>query len=301
MSKSIIRLLETHREFRECEAAQRSIWGGLSVSAEVMLVAQKTGGAALGAFVKGKFAGFLFALLARRNSEIIHWSHMMGVLPEYRDRGLGFQLKLAHRKIALSQGIKSICWTYDPLQSRNASLNLTRLGALVEEYVVNYYGRFPSVIEKGLPSDRFVVNWRIASKRVERCLTMGSHGRNVTDAPIVNAVRRDNRGFLLNRKIDLDCRSRRLLVEVPFNTDDMRTNDLQLARNWRLQTRKIFVNYLSKGYRVAGFFARNEGSCGPRCFYVLQQSRLANSASDCPVSILRGGKVLSLGLVPRVK
>ncbi|HZT70051.1 MAG TPA: GNAT family N-acetyltransferase [Terriglobia bacterium] len=267
-----MRLLETHREFRECEAAQKSIWGGLAASAEVMLVAQKTGGAVLGAFVNGKLAGFLFALLARRNGKIIHWSHMMGVLPEYRDRGLGFQLKLAHRRIALSQGIKSICWTYDPLQSRNASLNISRLGALVEEYVVDYYGRFPSMIEKGLPSDRFVVNWQIASRHVERCLAERNRERNVPNAPVINSTSRTDRGLLLNRKIDLSHQEARLLVEIPSNTDDMRTKALRLARSWRLQTRKIFLAYLSNGYRVANFFTRSEGSCGPRCFYLLQRN-----------------------------
>jgi predicted GNAT superfamily acetyltransferase len=271
MLRPEIRLLEKHEEFKKCETAQRSIWGGLSVAAEVMLVTQKAGGAVLGAFVKGRLAGFVYALLARRDDQIIHWSHMMGILPAYRSQGLGLQLKLAHRNLALSQGIKSICWTYDPLQSRNASLNLTKLSARVEEYIVDYYGRFHSIIERGLPSDRFIVNWPIASKGVERCLAGRKHIAEIPDAPRVNATGSNSNGFLLNRKIDLDHREPKLLVEIPSNTDLMRVEALALARRWRLQTREIFLHYFSKGYRVDGFLTEN-GDPGLRCFYLLRRN-----------------------------
>lgn len=273
MQKPEIRILKKLEDFRKCETAQKTIWGGLSAASEVMLVTQKAGGAVLGAFVKDRLIGFIYALLARRNSQIIHWSHMMGILPAFRSQGVGLQMKLAHRNLALSRGIKSICWTYDPLQSRNASLNLTKLGACVEEYVPGYYGRFQSIIERGLPSDRFVVNWPIASKSVAQRLSGRKSKTEMPDVPRVNITANRNNGFLSNRKIDLDLREPRLLVEVPANTDLMRTEVLPLARRWRLQTREIFLNYLSKGYRVNDFIAESQGPGGPRCFYLLHRSK----------------------------
>ena len=114
--------------------------------------------------------GFIFAFLAQYHGRLAHWSHMMAVEAKYRDQGFGFKMKLVHRQVALERGIKSICWTFDPLQSRNARLNISRLGALAEEYVPDCYGRFPSLLEKGLPSDRWVVNWRISTARVEERL-----------------------------------------------------------------------------------------------------------------------------------
>ena len=268
-----IRFLLKHEDFKKCEAVQKSIWGGLSVAAEVMLVTQKTGGAVLGAFVKNQLVGFIYALLARRNGQVIHWSHMMGILPGYRSRGLGLQLKLAHRNLAISQGIKSICWTFDPLQTRNASLNLTKLGARVEEYIVDYYGRFHSSIERGLPSDRFVVNWRIASKNIA-ILLAGEKGKaEIPDLPVINATATNKKGFLVNRKFNLSYRERRLLVAIPSNADLMRTEDLPLARLWRLQTREIFLNYLSKGYSVTGFLTNNGPHAEPRCFYLLRHNK----------------------------
>ena len=136
-----VRKLTSLHEFRECERIQAEVWGSVGVGAELVSVAAKYGGLVLGAFAGHKLVGFLCAFLARRQGQIIHWSHMMALRPNYRDQGLGLRMKLAHRKIALAEGIKSVCWTYDPLQSRNAVLNISRLGAVAEEYVPDCYGR----------------------------------------------------------------------------------------------------------------------------------------------------------------
>jgi predicted GNAT superfamily acetyltransferase len=273
MLRAEIRLLEKIEDFKKCETAQTSIWGGLSVAGEVMLVTQKAGGAVLGAFVGGRLVGFIYALLARHKGQIIHWSHMMGIIPGYRNRGLGLRLKLAHRDLALSQGIRSICWTYDPLQSRNASLNLTKLGARVEEYVVDYYGRFHSIIEQGLPSDRFVVNWQVASKSVARLVAGGKSRTELPDVPRVNITGTNSKGFPVNRKIHLRYLSPRLLVAIPSDTDLMRTEALPLAKRWRIQTRTIFLNYLSKGYSVNGFHTESQDTGEPLCFYLLRRNK----------------------------
>ena len=269
MLRPEIRSLIKHEELKECENAQKAIWGGLSVASEVMLVTQKSGGAVLGAFINGKLAGFIYALLARRNGHLSHWSHMMGILPAYRSQGLGLQLKLAHRDLALSQGIKSIRWTYDPLQTRNATLNLSKLGARVEEYVVNYYDQFHSTIEQGLPSDRFVVNWPIASRLIGRLLAEGRKAAAIPGVPKINLTAANQSGFLVNRKVDLNLREHRLLVEIPVDTDLMRAKALAIAKRWRIEAREIFTSYLSKGYAVRDFLTDGQNAARPRCFYLL--------------------------------
>ena len=110
MTRVQIRLLRTFDEFRACERIQKEVWGTLAVGSELMGVTQKYGGVVLGALVKDKVVGFIYALLARRHGRLIHWSHMMAVREGFRDQGLGFRMKLAHRKLALAQGIRSICW-----------------------------------------------------------------------------------------------------------------------------------------------------------------------------------------------
>ncbi len=272
MPRVLIRLLKTLDELRECERLQVTVWGTLAASSELLTVTQKYGGVVLGAWVDGRIVGFLYAFLARRRGRLIHWSHMMAVESEFRDRGLGLRMKLAHRRLALEQGIKSICWTYDPLQSRNATLNLNRLGGRVEEYVADCYGQFPSRIEKRLPSDRFVVEWEIDSAEVERRLSKGPRAAPSTSLLRVNETRLNARRFLANGRISLIRREPRLLVEIPANTEVMRAQALALARRWRFETRKIFERYLSAGYRVGGFIPPGAATQG-RCFYVLARSR----------------------------
>ena len=271
MARTQVRLLKTLAEFQECERIQKAVWGAVSVASELMLVTQKYGGTVLGAFVDSECVGFVYALLARRHGRLIHWSQQMAVREGFRDLGIGFKMKMAHRQHALQQGLRSICWTYDPLQSRNAVLNLARLGGQVEEYVPDCYGHFPSLIEKELPSDRFVVNWKINSASV------GRRWRG-NPLPISTATLRPVnptglvKGFLENRKLLLNLHEARLLVEIPTNTDRMREKSLDLARRWRLETRRVFQHYLSSGYSVAGLVAPGPAN-GGRCFYVLGRKR----------------------------
>src|SRR5438445_9617290 len=126
---------------------------------------------------------------------------MREVWAQYRDHGLGFRMKLAHRRLALGQGLSCVSWTYDPLQSRNAFLNIGRLGGRANEYVRDCYGPFPSRIEKGLPSDRLVVDWRIRSSAVERRLREGARPPTNLATPRINATRFDRRRFLENPPI----------------------------------------------------------------------------------------------------
>jgi predicted GNAT superfamily acetyltransferase len=279
MSRLQIRALHRLEEFHECERIQRVVWGNVGVGSEVLAVTAKHGGAVLGAVVDGRIVGCLYAFLARRRGRLIHWSHIMAVEPPYRDRGLGFQMKLAHRRLALQQGLRSICWTYDPLQSRNAALNIARLGAQVEEYIPDCYGRFTSSIEKSLPSDRFVVNWRIASPSVELRLRRGVPPcrTDFSLLPRVNETQVNAKGFLENRTISLSLRARRVLVEIPPNTDAMRAQDLKLAWRWRTDTRRIFQHYFAAGYQVEDFLLPTlEGS--RKCFYLLHRQKLALTA-----------------------
>jgi predicted GNAT superfamily acetyltransferase len=269
-----IRPLKTLQDFNVCEHIQKTVWGNVGVSGELMSVTQKYGGAVLGSIVNGRVVGFIYAFLARRHGKLIHWSHLMAVEPKFRDLGLGFRMKQAHRKLVLADGITSICWTYDPLQSRNAGLNIARLGGRGEEYVPNCYGRFPSAIEQGLESDRFVVNWRIGTALVEKRLRghrPGTEGM-LKNSPRINETRMNASGFPENCKISLGLRQPELLVEIPVQTDLMRAHALGLARSWRMETRKIFMNYFGAGYRAEGFIPPSPAS-DSRSFYVLRRRR----------------------------
>jgi len=270
VEKPEIRPLKLLPEFRECERIQAEVWGAPAATSEMLSVIAKYGGVVLGAFGGKKMWGFLLALLARRKGRLIHWSHMMAVREGFRDRGLGFKMKLVHRKLALAEGVRSICWTYDPLQSRNAALNVARLGATIDEYIPDCYGRFPSVIERGLASDRFVANWKIASPHVERRLREGATPVDLSRISQVNETRADSDGLIENRRIHLKLDARRLLVEIPSHTDAMRAERLDLATRWRMETRRIFQTYFAAGYRAADFIPPTSQPDG-KCFYLLER------------------------------
>jgi len=263
-----IRPAKTHEEFRQCEALQRNVWGTVAASAELLFVTQKNEGIVLGAFAGKRAVGFVFAFLGRRHGRLIHWSHMMAVESDFRDRGLGLKMKLVHRRHALERGIPSIAWTYDPLQSRNALLNVARLGAEIEEYIPDCYGQFPSAIEKGLPSDRFVANWRLASRHVETRLGGERKPVDYRGLPCVNDTADNTRGLPVNRRLRFNLTQPKLLVEIPANTDAMREIDLKLALRWRMEARRIFQHYIASGYRVTDF-AVPAADSGRRAYYVL--------------------------------
>ncbi len=270
-SRILVRPLRALSEFQHCERIQQAVWGSAGVSGELLLVTAKNGGAVLGAFADTHLAGFLYAFLARRNGRLIHWSHLMAVEPEFRDRGLGLRMKIAHRRLALARGIHSVAWTYDPLQSRNAALNIHRLGAEVREYIPDCYGSFHSKIECGLPSDRFVAEWPLTRRRVEQALAGKRRAIAVSSLPCANEVGWKALTLPVNRRFRLDLSEPRLLVEIPADPDRMRDRDIELARRWRLAMRRVFQHYLGKGYRVTDFVS--SGDENPRrAFYLLDRT-----------------------------
>ena len=105
------------------------------------------------------------------NLRLIHASHMAGVHPEFRDSGQGYLLKRAQWQMVRQQGVERITWTYDPLQSRNAKLNIAKLGAVCNTYIPNYYGQMRDGLNIGMPSDRFQVDWWVNSNRVQQRLS----------------------------------------------------------------------------------------------------------------------------------
>jgi len=161
-------------EFQQCVDIQGAVWGyddSDIVPRRMFLLARKIGGQVIGAFdPAGRMVGFAMALPAYRDREIYLHSHMLAVLPEYRNAGLGRSLKLAQREDAIARGIDRMEWTYDPLEIKNAYLNITKLGAISQRYEANFYGPSTSLLQGGLPTDRLYAEWYLRSPRVERAL-----------------------------------------------------------------------------------------------------------------------------------
>jgi predicted GNAT superfamily acetyltransferase len=173
-----IRQLSTLSEFADVVRLQREIWGFEDVELlpqRLFVVASKIGGQVLGAFDNGTMVAFCLCIpgLKAGGSRQYFHSHMLGVLPAYRNSGLGRRMKLEQRKYALAAGIELIEWTFDPFELKNAFFNIERLGAIVRRYVHNQYGTTTSKLHGGLPTDRLVPEWWIQCPRVEELLSGG--------------------------------------------------------------------------------------------------------------------------------
>ncbi|HEY8283184.1 MAG TPA: GNAT family N-acetyltransferase [Chloroflexota bacterium] len=157
-----IEAVSDQSRLREIEDLQIRVWGmdPLEVVPAAMLyIARASGGIVLGAYDRGVLIGFVLGLLGRRDGGLYHASHMLGIDPEYQGHGLGEALKQRQRQVALSQGLDLMTWTFDPLESRNARLNIHKLGAISNTYVENLYGDMEDQLNRGLPSDRLLVEW----------------------------------------------------------------------------------------------------------------------------------------------
>src|SRR5262249_56570187 len=169
-----LRPLHAVSEMRLCVALQRIVWGYTeleTVPAHIFVVAAQTGGQVLAAFDSDMPVGFALAFPALRKGQAYLHSHLLAVLPDYQNRGVGRRLKLAQRDEALARGIDLIEWTFDPLQLKNAWFNIAKLGAIVRRYVPDLYGRTSSPLHGGLPTDRLVAEGWLRSPPVNNHLS----------------------------------------------------------------------------------------------------------------------------------
>jgi len=178
MTPSEIELRRCHsvEDFRACVALQKEVWNFTDaelVPLRMFVVADKVGGQVMGAFEGGALVGFALSVPGTRTGHIYLHSHMLAVRKDHRNGGLGRRLKLMQREDAMARGIELIEWTYDPLEIKNAYLNLEKLGAISRRYNINQYGITSSPLQGGLPSDRLIAEWWLKSKRVESLLHDG--------------------------------------------------------------------------------------------------------------------------------
>ncbi|MBI2758890.1 MAG: GNAT family N-acetyltransferase [Chloroflexi bacterium] len=281
MPHAHIRLLETPEELSAVEALQRVIWPGSEtdiVPAHMLITAAHNGGLVLGAFADDELVGFVFGFPGLETTpdgpRPKHCSHMAGVHPDHRNSGLGFALKRAQWQMIRHQGLDHITWTYDPLLSRNAQLNIARLGAVCSTYHRSEYGDMRDGLNAGLPSDRFQVDWWINTKRVERRL--GKRARPTLKLNHLTRVGIQPHFTLPTGPGDWPrppehfppLEAQLIAAEIPSDFMALKSADFALARDWRFFSREFFETAFAKGYLVTDFVF-DQGESRPRSFYIL--------------------------------
>jgi predicted GNAT superfamily acetyltransferase len=275
--KVLIRQFSTFEDYLACERMQEDTWGkgfhGL-VPSSILLVSQKIGGIAAGAFdAKGSLIGFVFGMVGYREGKRIHWSDMLAVDPGWRDSGIGTQLKLFQREEAKELGIGEMYWSFDPLVARNAHLNLARLGAAITAYVPDMYPDMSSELHRDLGMDRCIAVWQTTAPAVKDPLSSGTIEVGEND-PVVNTFSAGGGASVPVVRSLPDAP--RILIEVPRDIFAVRQLSEDTARRWRESTRHAFVYYLDRGYRVTAFVPAPPGN---RFFYLLAST----SSAEAPI------------------
>lgn len=229
-----IRPVESRVDMDACVELQRQTWGEAFsevVPTSMLQITAKMGGVVLGAFgPKGDLVGLVYGISGFRHGKPAHWSHMLAVRPEARSLGIGRRLKTRQKEMLLALGVETMYWSFDPLVSRNAHLNLNRLGARVVEYVPDMYGASNSELHQ-LGTDRFVVEWDLhAAGGSDRAPQHPSLPPGAVEVPI------------------------------PAEIEAVERESVQEALSWRASTRRALVDLMSSGHGVVGFVPGAEQS-----------------------------------------
>ena len=263
MTEPTLRHLDGLEEFGQALAFQESVWGeGFSeaVPRSIMKVTQRLGGVVAGAFLEERMVGFVFGITGLEAGRNVHWSDILAVAPDCRDLGIGHRLKRFQREACLTRGIRIMYWSYDPLESRNAYLNLGKLGAVSREYVTDMYGVSDSPLHRGLGTDRFIVTWELDSERV--LTRLGGQGAvpdpdrfaHLPAAFPVDTARAGSvvrpSGGVAEGWLDEVRKAGGGRVPIPLDIQALRDSEPSLAAEWRTQTRAALRSALDAGFQV---------------------------------------------------
>jgi predicted GNAT superfamily acetyltransferase len=252
-----VRRLSTATDYAQAIELQRLTWGRAFrevVPEAILKISQRVGGVVAGAFAEtGELLGFVYGMTGLYEGRVIHWSHMLAVRPEARDRGLGTRLKQYQRELVRAAGVEWMYWTFDPLVARNAHRNFNGLGVTVREYVPDMYADTGSELH-AFGTDRFIVALHVDALHAQLDTPAASA---LVRAPTLNDCSPEDLSAALHR-------GGPVRIAVP---SDVEVVSVEEARVWRAKTRAAFLAAFGQGYQVSGFQRGDD-----RCFYALTRS-----------------------------
>jgi chorismate synthase len=288
-----IRDLTSIDDLTQLKAVEKEVWGMAdedTLPLTFAIACKAAGNIFVGAFQKNekngkeKLVGFAFGFLGREHGETTIHSHMLAVLEAYRHMDLGSRLKQAQRDRAIAMGLPEMTWTFDPLHSRNAHFNFSKLGVVSDTYKVDFYGPETSSVLHQNGTDRLWVRWPLNSRRVRDRLAGQLADKNpraeTLDALRLLAplVRFDPSGKPGRADLSESLARQRVSIEIPGDMLEVERTDMALAREWRDATRWAFRESLAAGFFVAEFCRSIRGQQGPGA-YLLQRGEVSEIIS----------------------
>lgn len=256
-----IRILKTVEEIEKINMVEKEVWNLPPLPIHQTITVAKNGGIILGAFLKDRLIGYLYSFPGFREKAYL-CSHMLAILPPYQQQGIGEKMKRKQRELAKQLGYEMITWTFDPLESKNAYFNLHKLGAIGVNYEENYYGYLNDNINKGLPTDRMIIEWNVNEEKEKRKIDMNENNVLLT---------RDESGNpFIHDHFELLPSQRYFFVAIPKNFQEIKKEDRKLAQSWRFATRKVFQKLCSSGFVAIDLVSYDEHSS----FYLFSKRRI---------------------------
>ncbi len=238
--------------WRAIEQLQYAVWGndnGTIVPAHLLALVAHTGGIVLGTFDGSDMVGFAFGLLARDGRGLYHASHMLGIHPRAQGTGIGTALKWGQRARAIDQGLDLMTWTFDPLDSRNAYFNFHKLGAVSQTYRRNMYGAMDDAINRGIPSDRLYVEWKLdGAASAVAC--------HAAAEPVVGILKSVAGRPVLT--LPSTATGGTVSIAAPTDIQRLKLEDMDTALEWRRAQRAAFLWAFDHGYIAEDFV---DGAC----------------------------------------
>lgn len=276
---TVIRDLKSIDDLSQLKAVEKEVWGLTdedTLPLTLAIACKAAGNIFVGAFDKDKLVGFAFGFLGREHGQTTIHSHMLAVLDAYRHLDLGLRLKQAQRERAMAMGVHEITWTFDPLQSRNAHFNFSKLGVVSDTYKVDFYGPETSSLLHRNGTDRLWVRWILNSRRVRDRLAGKDARAETLDAMKLLAplVRFDPSGRPGRADLAESLARQRVSIEIPGDILEVERADMGLAREWRDATRWAFREAVKAGFFVAEFCRSIRGQQGPGA-YLLQRGTVS--------------------------
>lgn len=259
-----LRPLTSDADYAACVQLERKTWGedfAELVPPSILMISQKVGGVSAGAFTaSGELWAMVYGLTGLKDGKPFHWSHMLAVDPAARGLGLGREMKYYQADCLKQIGVSLISWTFEPLESLNANLNINRLGALPVDYLLDVYGSGDtSGLHAGIGTDRYVVLWDTENTHDAAAHAARFNGAEV----IVNTQDGEPRTDAFDLP-DLP----RLRIEIPKSIQEAKHARPGLGRAWRDSTRRALQHYLAQGYRITCLLEDKDAA---RCYYGVER------------------------------
>ncbi|GGG22955.1 chorismate synthase [Lysinibacillus alkalisoli] len=242
-----IREITTSEQLQQLQALDLKIWEGQALPTHQTLGAARNGGILLGAYFQEELIGFSYSFVGYEEEQMYLYSHMLGVEQTKREHGVGELLKHKQKEIAKEKGYRLIKWNFDPLQSSNAMLSFTKLGAISQTYVNDYYGNLSDFFNAGLPSDRLTVDWWIQRGELTSVIEeLVEEAKPIVDWQLTPA------GLPALQAFDttIDYLQDAYTVPIPQYFQKLKVESDTLAEDWRYKMRAILTTLFNQGYAI---------------------------------------------------